>query len=210
MDRDMDMLQAAWSKIWQALGCRQDTLLMERLMAAYAEPHRQYHTLQHLAECIALFEQYAHLAERPHEVGIALWFHDAVYALREPDNEAKSAAWADEALAAAAVSRDVILRVKGLILATCHDAVPDDRDQQLMVDIDLAILGAADSRFAEYEAQVREEYAWVPEPRFRQVRAGLLTQLLARPRIYNTQAFQERFEAQARKNLADSVEYLRG
>lgn len=209
-DLYMDRLQDSWSSNWHALGCKQDTRLMDQLMAAYAEPQRKYHTQQHLAECLTLFEQYAHLAARPHEVAIALWFHDAVYDLRAADNEAESAAWAQAALAAAVVNQDAILRVRDLIMATCHDAVPDDRDQQLLVDIDLAILGAEEGRFAEYEAQVREEYAWVPEPQFRQVRAGLLAQLLARPSIYNTLAFQERFEAQARQNLSDSVEALLG
>lgn len=204
------MLQESWSRSWHALGCTKDTPLMEQLIAAYGEPHRKYHGVQHLTECIAAFEQYSHLAEQPHEVGIALWFHDAVYDLRAADNEAESAAWAELALAAAAVSQDAIVRIKGLIMATCHDAVPEDRDQQLMVDIDLAILGASESRFAEYEAQVREEYAWVPEPRYRQVRAGLLAQFLARPSIYNTLELRERFEAQARKNLAESVEQLLG
>ncbi len=36
-------------------------------------------------------------------------------------------------------------------MATCHTAKPADADQQLLVDIDLAILGAEPARFAEYE-----------------------------------------------------------
>ena len=35
-------------------------------------------------------------------------------------------------------------------------------DEQLLVDIDLAILGADTARFAEYQTQIRREYAHVP------------------------------------------------
>ena len=183
---------------------------MQKLAAAYEEPQRKYHTLQHLTACLALLSQYRHVAVEPAEVEAALWFHDAVYDVTAPDNEARSAAWAVEALSAAGVAPARVARVRKHILATRHAALPQGQDQQLLVDIDLAILGADHARFAEYEIQVRAEYAWVPEPLFRQKRAEVLAEFLARDPIYNTAPLRDALERQARENLAGSLQQLLG
>lgn len=77
-------------------------------------------------------------------------------------------------------------------------------------DADLSILGAQPARFQEYEAQVRSEYAWVADAIFRPTRAKILREFLGRPRLYGTVHFQERYEAQARRNLQNSLGYLGG
>src|SRR5690606_13982957 len=118
-----------------------------------------YHTLQHLGECLALHAAHAAHAARPAEVALALWFHDAVYDLQASDNEARSAEWAQETMRAAGASAQAVARVHALVMATCHSALPEGPDAELLVDIDLAILGATPARFAEYERQIRVEYA---------------------------------------------------
>lgn len=92
-------------------------------------------------------------------------------------------------------------RVLALIMATCHDAEPTDPDARLLVDIDLAILGAAPARFAEYDAQVRTEYRWVPGWLYRRKRKQVLAGFLARLAIYGTDRFRARLEERARENL---------
>ena len=64
-----------------------DRSLCDALLARYSEPHRRYHTLQHLAECFAAFDEIADLAQHPADVELALWFHDAIYDTRRSDNE---------------------------------------------------------------------------------------------------------------------------
>lgn len=204
-------LQDSWYRCWLGIGAQgEGTPLMKKLIAAYEEPQRKYHTLQHLTESLSLLSRYLNLAVEPAEVEIALWFHDSIYDVMAHDNEARSAAWAAESLSNAGVAGDHIEKVHQHILATRHSALPIGQDQQLLVDIDLAILGAARSRFDEYEVQVREEYAWVPEPLFRQKRAEVLDGFLARYPIYNTAALRESFEHQARENLIYSIQKLRG
>jgi predicted metal-dependent HD superfamily phosphohydrolase len=78
----------------------------------------------------------------------------------------------------------------------------------VLVDVDLSILGATQSRFDEYERQVREEYGWVPEPIYRRKRREILESFLGRPAIYNTARFIGRYEQQARANLARSLARL--
>ena len=85
------LLQTSWHRAWTALGLTPAADLQQRLLTAWAEPQRHYHTLQHLSECLTHFETTHALAERPGEVAIALWFHDAIYDLKDKDNEQRSA-----------------------------------------------------------------------------------------------------------------------
>ena len=194
-----------WIRDWASLGLTGDAALLERLLASYAEPQRLYHTLQHLSECLDLFDQVAHLARRPGEVALALWFHDAVYIPQGHDNEARSAAWAGEALQAAGADEAVIARTQALIMATAHHQAQEQGDARLVIDVDLAILGAEPARFAEYEEQVRAEYASVPVELYRQKRGELLTRFLERPAIYGTAELHARLEQQARTNLGHVI-----
>ena len=86
--------------------------------------------------------------------------------------------------------------------------MPETPDQQLIVDIDLSILGAPLERFFEYERQVRQEYSWVDEAIFRSVRSRILQEFLARPSIYSTMIFRDRLERPARENLKRSIGFL--
>ncbi len=196
----------SWARAWSGIGAADAGLaLRDRLLAAWSEPQRRYHTLRHLGDCLALFEETAHLATHPAEVEIALWFHDAIYDLKAKDNEARSADWALLALAEAQAGPDIHSRVQRLIMATCHAALPATDDERLLVDIDLSILGAAPERFDEYEVQVRQEYAWVPGPLFRRKRREILQGFLDRASIYSMPEFRQRFETQARENLQRSI-----
>jgi len=203
-------LVRSWSRAWPGIGASGEGVEpRDTLIAAWSEPQRRYHTPRHLGDCLAWFEDAAQRASHPAEVEIALWFHDAVYDLKAKANEARSAAWAEQALAEAGIAVDVRQRVHALIMATCHAALPASDDAALLVDIDLAILGAMPERFDEYEVQVRQEYAWVPGPLFRRRRREILQGFLARPRIYSTDHFHQRLEAQARSNLQRSVARLK-
>lgn len=200
-DADARALAPDWMQAWHALGAAPPAGLFERLIAAYGEPQRHYHTLQHLREClVALAQERAH-AQRPGEIALALFFHDAIYALQAHDNEARSADWARDALRAAGLPNETADRVHALVMATCHDAQPGDPDAQLLVDIDLAILGAPAARFAEYEAQIRREYAQVPPEVFEPARKAVLRRFLQRDPMYQTAGMRARCEANARVNL---------
>jgi predicted metal-dependent HD superfamily phosphohydrolase len=198
-------LEKSWQRAWQMLGLQAPEDLRERLVGAYEEPHRRYHSLQHLGECIAHFESALELGIHPGEVELALWFHDAIYELQAKDNEQRSAEWAVDELKRCGAQPDQTRRVYALIMATCHTATPADADQQLLVDIDLAILGAGPARFAEYDAQVRAEYSWVPEAVYRVKRREVLQGFLDRPVIYSTPHFRARLEQPARANLQAAI-----
>lgn len=198
-----------WRGIWRELGAQVvNGGLMNQLVAAYSEQHRRYHTLQHLRECLAHADAVRTLAKRPAEVELALWFHDAVYDPCRSDNEERSARWAHASVLAAGCDAAIADRVSALVLATAGHHASDDVDTQLLLDIDLAILGASFSRFDEYERQVRLEYAHVDDAAFRAGRLKFVTGMLARPAIYGTQVYREALEPRARENLQRSKEAL--
>ncbi|WP_197446879.1 HD domain-containing protein [Tautonia plasticadhaerens] len=176
-----------------------------RLAAAYGEPARAYHSDRHIADCLAELDRSRALADRPAEVEAALWFHDAVYDPASPGNERRSVELARSVLGRCGVSGEVIARVAGLILVTSHEVGPAGRDETLMVDIDLSILGQPPGRFEEYGRQIRAEYAHVPEDAYREGRLRVLEGFASRPRIYRTAPFFERYEAGARANLAREI-----
>lgn len=196
------LLQQAWDSAWQALGVAPPAGAYGQLLDAYREPQRHYHTLQHLEECFALALPMQPQMDRAAELLLALWFHDAVYDVHARDNEVRSADWADKLMRQAGLDDNVRGYVRELIMATRHDALPSSRDAAMLTDIDLAILAAPPARFAEYERQIRAEYAWVPDEVFTIKRREVLLGFLHREPIYLTPALRERFETAARRNLA--------
>ena len=88
-----------------------------------------------------------------------------------------------------------------LIGITAHHHIPATDEEKIIVDMDLAILGADEKRFVEYEQQIRKEYSFVPDTIFQTKRTEILQGFLNRPRIYGTAYFFDRLESRARCNL---------
>jgi predicted metal-dependent HD superfamily phosphohydrolase len=199
-----------WLRLWKRFDASSGQAHTEwrELLTRYSEPWRAYHTLEHVLDCQHELDGCRSLASDPDAVEAALWFHDAVYDPRSSGNEEASAFLARDVLKRAGVTAARLERVERLILATRHAGVVEDDDGALVVDIDLAILGASEERFEQYERGVRLEYAWVPEPVFRLKRAELLEAFLCRTFLFTTQTFRTRLESQARTNLARSIERL--
>ena len=170
-----------------------------RLVARYSESHRSYHTLAHVDACLAWLDWYHGVAERPAEVELALWFHDAIYDPLASDNERRSAELARDELTALAVPRASRERIAAYVEVTeRHFATGDGA---LVVDLDLTILAARPPDFARFEQQIRREYAHVPDPLFRAGRRQVLERFLLRPQIYQLQQLRDALERRARDNL---------
>jgi predicted metal-dependent HD superfamily phosphohydrolase len=200
-----------FSNLWQKLGAKNNPQpLFEQLVASYAESQRAYHTLTHIHDCLAQFDQAITLAQHPAEVEAALWLHDAIYNPGASNNEELSADWATTILTQGHVPAATIDRVCRLILATRHKSLPENGDAALLVDIDLSILGRDAATFERYEQQIRQEYRFVPEQDYREGRCAILASFLSRASVYQTPFFREHYESRARENLSRSVAKLRG
>lgn len=204
-------LKDRWLRFWTRARAGGDPVgPWEALASAYGESHRSYHTLAHIEHCLDEFEPVRAEARDPVSVELALWYHDVIYDPRRRDNEERSAGLAEAVAVAAKLGTSIARRAGGLIRVSTHRKSATEPDARLFADIDLAILGQPRDRFAEYERQVRQEYAWVPEEEFRAARAAILEALLDRFSVYGTPIFQERYEKPARANLSASLLVLRG
>lgn len=183
------------------------------LAAAYTAPRRHYHNLEHLAEMFRVVARLTPDTDDPGAVQLAVWFHDVVYDPRAEDNEPRSAEVLVELLRQLGVPPATVERVGRLVRATAHLSSADppaDRDTAALLDADLAILGADEERYRRYAADVREEYAFVPDEEYRKGRAAVLRTFLARPRIFHTRGLFDEAETRARANLAAELAELGG
>jgi predicted metal-dependent HD superfamily phosphohydrolase len=178
----------------------------------YHEPWRHYHWSHPLA-------MIGHLAAAERDgiqfhdstaaAAFVLW-HDSIY---DPQaaagrNEELSAALCRSELSAPAIS---VERTVTAILATADHKLPDAErcpDGALLLDVDLAILGAETDDFERYDGQIAAEFAHVEPGAYRAGRARVLRRFLDRERLYVTDWARARWEARARDNLAGAIARL--
>lgn len=188
------------------------------LEAAYTEPPRAYHDFGHVREVL---RHHADVAAgpgwaQPVETFLAVLYHDAIYEAGRSDNETRSAELAVAGIAKWLPEAGVdAARVAELIELTARHgkfspgdfgsgAIADDTRHFL--DCDMAILGAEPATFDAYDRGIAAEYRGkLPEWLFRLERRRFLKALLGRPRIYLSDFFHERYDAQARANLRRAV-----
>ena len=198
-----------WLNLWDRLGATGNPRRwFYDMLAYYSSPSRFYHNFNHIFHCLKEFEQVRTLVNNPEAVELAIWYHDVVYNTQRKDNEEVSAMIAAEMIRNSGLSQDLESSVVQLVLATKHTELPTDLDAQLIMDIDLAILGQPEEIFDAYEADIRQEYAWVPDEVFADGRSKILKLFLDRPTIYSTKFFQDKYEVLARQNLARSLKKL--
>jgi predicted metal-dependent HD superfamily phosphohydrolase len=188
--------------------------LGRRLVAAWSRWPRRYHGTAHLLACLQALEAVTTQCEHPNAVAWALWFHDAVYWPWSRRNEARSADWARDSALALGLPDSFAQRVHTLVMATAHGAAAAAAsaatgiDAELVIDIDLGILGQPRPVYERYAGDVRREYFWVSTSRFRRGRAAVLRHFLSQPFIYRTPHFRAELEARARDNLQHELAML--
>jgi len=182
---------------------------LAEIEAAHVRPPRAYHNFGHVQ---ALLRHHRDVAagpgwHQPREVALAMLYHDAIYEAGRADNETRSAVLAREAIARWLPDAGVdVERVAVLIELTARHgrlrAEELDADAALFLDSDMAILGASPAVFDAYDRGIAEEYRGkVPGFLFRLNRRRFLKGVLAQPRIFFSDFFHERYDAQARENL---------
>lgn len=182
--------------------------LGSRLESLYLQPVRAYHSLNHIAACLNIFDRHRAIAAQPDALEFSLWLHDCIYDPRSQDNEAQSAAVAGTMLLNLGAPESIRESVTRLILATLHTGDPLHCDAALIADIDLSILGSPPAAYSEYAAAIRTEYSFAPDPAYRTGRAAVLQTFLARPNVFHTHEFRQLYEAQARANLERELRSL--
>jgi predicted metal-dependent HD superfamily phosphohydrolase len=178
-----------------------------RLIELYGEPHRHYHTLNHIQHCLSQFDQAAALMADRDAVEMALWFHDAIYQPGSMDNEWRSAElfreWS-EGLAAPAFQQ----RVHDLVLATTHRE-SQQGDAGFTVDIDLSGFGMPWEECERDGFLIRAEFPAMTDDEYYPGHLRFLRSLQNRNTFFFTEFFQQRYESAAQANLARIIAELR-
>jgi predicted metal-dependent HD superfamily phosphohydrolase len=204
----------AVERCWRALAARRTwaepaaTAVLEEMVRAYGEPHRHYHTLDHIAALIALFDRHGAGLAKPDTVALAILFHDVVYDPARNDNEEASASFATERLEALGLSPETTAEVARFVRATSHGQGSEPIDAEglaLLLDLDLSILAAEPAEYRAYAQAIRREYAFVPDVLYRPGRRRVLEGFLKRERIYRTDRLAALWERSAQVNLAAEV-----
>ncbi|GAA0710374.1 hypothetical protein GCM10010199_06510 [Dactylosporangium roseum] len=181
------------------------------MIERYSEPHRRYHTLEHLAAMLRVVDEHADLADDADAVRLAVWFHDAVYSPFATDNEEQSAQLARGRLGTLGVPAGRVEEVVRLVRLTAGHAVAGgDRNGALLADADLAVLAVDAAAYERYTVAVRAEYAAVPDEVFRPGRAAILQKLLDLPALFRAVPARAEWTARAHENLRREIRTLLG
>lgn len=199
MNKEIPYLHAQWQMLFH-----HHDGLFHRLITHYQESRRHYHNLTHLSECFVWFDDIKNQLHRPDLVAIALFYHDVIYDPKSSTNEQDSSDMMKRQLQNLLSEQELTI-IDEFILATKHHINPltseYKHDLDYLLDIDLAILGSHPDRFAKYNNQIRQEYAWVNGMIYHIKRKSVLKGFYQKKRIYLTDYFYDKLENRARDNL---------
>ncbi|QER39475.1 metal-dependent hydrolase [Acinetobacter suaedae] len=205
MQQYLTLLEKSWFELHRHYHFSEPQKVFNKLIAAYSEKQRAYHTLQHVYECLILLESIRSDLKDAYSVELALWFHDAIYDPQAKDNEMKSVELFEKYMAQD-LSVEIVEKIKRWIIATQKHESTNELDLQFLLDIDLAILAASPERFEEYEQQIQQEYAWVESEIYSIKRKEVLAHFYQVEPLYQTEYFQQNFEQRAKVNLREILD----
>lgn len=199
-------------RAWRRLAGAHHDLLLDALLQRYRQPHRYYHTATHIMMVVRhVHDVAARIAQQPSpELIAAALYHDAIYDPRADDNEVHSATLAVRDLTTLGWTSEQCALTRSMILATAAHVVTGVGDQTaILLDADLAILGAEPLVYQAYANGVRAEYSFVDDDRWRTGRGAVLEKFLHRQRIFVTEHMHSELEHRARANIEAELATLR-
>ena len=205
-----DAFAAAWRDLASAfdLPAAFSEALLAELQAGYGHPSRHYHNEKHI---VAMLNGATGLEfNDPNMARLAIFFHDVIYDPTRSDNEQRSANLLREKLADLVVS-ERLDRAADIITATNDHKATGDHDTDLVLDLDMAILGQPWPVYLSYAQGVMAEYLpHIGDAAWRQGRISLfIDPTLAHRDIFITEHFKP-LETQARENLRHEKAWLSG
>jgi predicted metal-dependent HD superfamily phosphohydrolase len=204
-------LRSAWTHLVDARSHPPLDHLLDDLLARHREPHRRYHTATHVMWVLRHVDELHRAGVAPSAdvavVHLAALCHDAVYDPRRADNEALSAHLG------AGIARELgwnaarASAVERLVLATAGH-VPSADDEALLIDADLAILGADPNDYSAYVHGVRAEYAHANDEDWVAGRSTVIRRFLDMESLFHTEPMRRARESRARANMAAELASL--
>jgi predicted metal-dependent HD superfamily phosphohydrolase len=184
-----------------------DVEIFTLLGIQYKENTRYYHNWEHIKAMIKGLYSYPNEINDTLSIELAIWFHDVIYVPLRKDNESRSAKFFYEQLSLY-LPIERVRKIMNYIEATKSHSKTTDNDLQVLLDLDLAILGQPKNSYQNYSNQIREEFGYVPNFLYKRGRKLVLKSFLDKPTIYQTSFFKEELEEQARENIREELESL--
>jgi len=197
---------------WLTVGYGVGEPVLAGLLDRHREPHRHYHTATHVEWVLRHIDELCEQAP-PHDhqaLLAAAFFHDAIYepTAAQGANERNSADLAARALGSLGWSDSRCAQVAAMIVATAGHKTASDDDTCVLLDADLAVLGADATAYAAYVNGVRSEYGHLDDDTWRVGRSAVLKGFADRPSIFVTESGRARWESRARANLVAELAAL--
>ncbi|WP_298953912.1 hypothetical protein [uncultured Nonlabens sp.] len=138
---------------------------------------------------------------------LSIFYHDVIYKSTQKNNEYQSALILEKHLAKTDFKH--IELCKNQINATKnHSTSLIDSDTNLLIDIDLAILGHKKDVYQLYTENVRKEYKIYPKFIYNPARKKAMQHFLEQDRIFKTEEFYNLYESIARDNITREINNL--
>lgn len=138
------------------------------VLKRYNEPHRHYHTINHIHEMLLILQNENDLA-----LNLAVIFHDIIYDPKMSDNEEKSAELFKELWKGDKKLSDEVCQII-LETKTHNYTTPNSRK---LLEADLGIFMQTTDKIIEYDKQIFKEYQFVDYKKYREARLDVLTKL---------------------------------
>ena len=182
-------------------------IVWDLLIQHYSSKNRHYHNFNHILHCCKEMDLVEDYIDDPHAVFMAIVFHDVICIPLAADNEIRSAN-VFETIHRSSFDEGFIQRVKQLILSTTFGYIPIVNDEKIIRDIDLSSFALPWELFVKDCLAVRAEHVNEGDRVFYPGKLKFLNSLLGRPRIFISDFFHQRYEARARTNISQYIQYL--
>lgn len=208
---DIKYMQQRFFKLCTSLNVPQKIAVnwYQELTSLYCSPKRYYHNMAHVYNLLQLFDFYSKQIKQPLCFEIAIWWHDAIYEVKQKNNELKSTELALK-------NWKKYLSVPNLEQIACfinstakHQPLLEQTDVYYFLDFDLSILAASPSQYLDYSNAIWQEYKGnYPKLVYNWGRKKVLKQFLKRPRLFFSKAFYQQHEQKARLNIKNEINRL--
>ncbi|EDM43566.1 hypothetical protein SCB49_08248 [unidentified eubacterium SCB49] len=177
----------------------------KEIEAKHSQKSRHYHNLTHVCAMLEQIDLVQDSIKLLDVMLFSVFYHDIIYKSSRRDNEHQSALLFKKRIANTSFLKvdDVVKQIE----ATKLHQLSACSDTNILLDIDMSILGQDHLTYMQYAKAVRKEYKMYPDFLYNPGRIKVLKSFLE-TRIFKTPYFYERYEVVARKNINLELEML--
>ena len=172
----------------------------------YSSKTRYYHNLKHLENMFTELDRIESKTKDLDTLLFAIFYHDIICESTKSNNEHQSALIFEKRISQTSFTS--LSECMAQIEAIKEHKLSYDNDTNILIDLDLSILGKSSKEYKKYCENIRKEYQIYPDFMYRKGRIEFLKNILELDSIYKTDFFKQEFETQAKENLINELNQL--